>query len=226
MHKSWLHQAMCSVNLAIIIVSIYEEKGRSAFLGKLAYPAYTYLFPLLRRVYHDESFQRTYLFFSMCLLLAAMIFLLVRVLNYFLPLRSFLLVWAGVASVSAYPLACLWLRWLFLRISPTQALGLLLETVAVIISAVLYLYRRWPIPGLLSVLLLGSHFAIWTWVSGSFGVLLDTVRAYGPWNLGFWTVILSALLLPILGILASLTWGIYTRTVTGTLTPQLPSLRA
>ena len=83
MLKPWLHQVLCSVNVAIVVVSMLSQKGNSALLGVLDYPASAYLFPLLRAVYHDSSFERSYGFYAASLLLAAMIYLLIRVVNYF-----------------------------------------------------------------------------------------------------------------------------------------------
>ena len=209
MQKSWLYQVLCAVNLALVVVSAAEQKGNSVFLGKLAYPVYMYLFPLLRRVYRDSSFERNYLFFSMSLLLAAVIFLFVRILIYLPPLRSFLLGSAGVVSSAAYPFGCLWDRWQWLRISRTQAFLLLLEIIIVIICTILYLCRRWPLPGRRTLVLLTVHFCLWLWVSGSLGVAFDIARAYGPSYSGSWTVMINALLLPTLGFLASIAWAMY-----------------
>ena len=210
MHKSWLYQILCALNLAMVIVSIWGERGGSpAFLGKLAYPAYTYLFPLLRRLYHDSSFERNCVLYSMSLLLATIIFLLMLVLRYFSRLRSFILISAGGVSVAAYPISCLWSQWHLLRISPAAALGLLLEILTVVVSAILYLHRRWPIPQRPTIVLLAMHFGLWAWVSGNFGVALDIAR--GPSYSGSWTVIFNALFLPVLGFLASISWAYHTR---------------
>ena len=91
MHKPWLHQVLNSVNVAIVVVSMLSQKGNSALLGLLEYPASTCLFPLLRAIYHDSSFERSYGFYAASLLLAALIYLLIRVVNYFSRLRPLLL---------------------------------------------------------------------------------------------------------------------------------------
>src|SRR5216684_1308340 len=153
MRKPWVYQLLCSANIAFILVSINQEKGRSAFLGILEYPA-TYLFPFLRTVYRDSSFERPYLFYWSSLSLAAVVFLLFRLLSYLSQLRWTLLVVAGAASFAAYPLACLWSRWLWHQVSPTKALLLLLETIAVILASVFFLYRKWPITQVASIVLL------------------------------------------------------------------------
>src|SRR5881628_2209089 len=119
-NKSWLYLLACAANIAIVLVSVLSQQGNSPFLGKLGYPAYTYLFPFVRMAYRDSSFERSYLFASMCLLLTAIIFIAMGVLNYFSQVRSFLLLLTGVAIIAAYPLGCLWSRWAFFRISSAE----------------------------------------------------------------------------------------------------------
>ncbi len=206
MHKPWLHQVLCSVNVAIVVVSMLSQTGNSGLLGLSEYPASTYLFPLLRAIYHESSFERSYGFYAASLLLAALIYSLIRVVNYFSRLRPLLLVSGEAASVAAYPLGCLWSLWMWTRISSTQALWLLLETAAVIVFVVLYFYRRWPTRPLLGIFPLAAHFGLWAWLSGRFELPLNRARAYGLSNPALWNLTFNALFLPILGLLCSLTW--------------------
>jgi hypothetical protein len=210
MHKRWLHQVLCSANVAIIVVSIFSQKGNSTFLGKLGYPVYTYLFPLLRNSYRDSSFERRYLFYSMSLLLAAVIFLLVSFLSRFSLLRPFLLVSAGVVSIAAYPLGCLGLREL-LGISRSATTWLSLETIAVVVAGVLYPYGSRRIPRVLGIFLLAMHFILWICISHSYIGISDLVRSYGLLNRTLWIQLMEAFLLPILSFLSTYTWGVYVR---------------
>jgi hypothetical protein len=207
--RQWLYLFMCSLNVATVVVTLEEMKGSSVFLGILGYPLDIFLFPLLRRIYRDNSFRNGYLvYILMCLLLATIIFALLRVLNVALLLRPVLLVSAGIAGVAGYPVLFLWLR-SFYRISQTKTLWLVLETGAAAVSTVLYLYRRWPLPQLLSLSLLVAHFCFWGWVSYRYVGLLDVIRSYGFWSFTFlnWVVLHFAFALP--GFLATLSWAKY-----------------
>jgi hypothetical protein len=222
MHKRWLHQVLCSADVAIIVVSICSQKGNSIFLGKLGYPVYTYLFPLLRNSYRDSSFERRYLFYSMSLLLGAAIFLLLWFLGRFSLLRPFLLVSAGVVGIAAYPFGCLWLRE-FLGISRSATAWLSLETIALVVAGVLYPYGRRRIPRVLGIFLLAMHFTLWTCVSHSYIGISDLVRSYGFLNRTLWILLTEAFLLPILSFLASYTWGVYVQRSTDIPTEAITS---
>lgn len=120
----------------------------------------------------------------MSFVLAAIIFLVVRITTYVRPARSLLLILPGLVSVAAYPLGSLWSQLHWLRMSNAHALWLLLEIIIVVVCTMLYLYRRWPISGRLTLVLLAVHFGFWLWVSGSFGRAVDIARAYGFSQLG------------------------------------------
>jgi hypothetical protein len=194
----------------VIIVSISEGKGHSAFLGILEYSA-TYLFPFLRTVYRDSSFERLYLFYWSSLFLAAAFFLLFRVLSHFSHLRSTLSIVAGAASLATYPLACLWYRWLWHQVSPGKALLLLVETIAVLLASVVYLERKWPIARVAGILVVAAHFALWAWLSERFGMLLSIARSYGLSSSPLWILMFNAILLPMLGFISTLAWAMYVR---------------
>jgi hypothetical protein len=213
-----LHELLCSVNLAFAAVWVASEVTTGwgpVLIGKLAHPVSIYLFPLVRRFYYSEdAFLHGYLFLlTMCLPLAAAFFVLLRILKYFSkyfsPLGLILLASTGIASVSAFPLSCLWLRARF-QLSASATLWLLLEVATVAIAIVLFLYRKRLVPWSFGIVLLTLHFGLWTWLSGAFGAIpLWIARSYGFWDRRFWCLALGALLFPIIGFLASLSWGLY-----------------
>jgi hypothetical protein len=85
---------------------------------------------------------------------------------------------------------------------------------AVTVSVVFYLSRKWPIPGPFSALLLGAHFIFWAWAAGTFGNSLSIIRPYNPWNLSSWIPALEAFMLPVLGFFWCLTWGMQVKSST------------
>ncbi len=206
-----LYQFLCSVVVACVVVWVNEAKGTSALLGKLIYPLKVFLFPLLRRMYHDESFRNGYVvFYAMCFLLAVVIFALIWLLSRILPERPFLLVAIGIADVTAYPLAFLWLR-SFYHISAIAALWLLLEMVACAAATVFYLYRRWRVPSLASIFLIAAHFGFWAWVNHSYDGLWGLGISYGFWSTTFLSSFARLIIFLVLDFFATLSWALYVR---------------
>jgi hypothetical protein len=223
MHKRWLYQFLCSVVVASAVVGVNEATGSSRFLGTLMYPIEILLFPLLRSIYRDESYRNGYFVFcAMSLLLAFILFALFRLANHLPFLRAPLLVSAGIADVTAYPLVFLWLR-SFYHISATESLWLLTETLAVLTTAVFYLYRRWRVPSSLSTSLLAAHFCLWGWVGHGYEGLLGLSISYGLWSITFLGSMIHRVTLLLLGFFATLSWARYAVTASESLASSSPA---
>jgi len=201
MTKRWLHQVLCSVVLAAVVISAWGQRGgRPSFLGKLAYPAYTFMFPVLRKIYADNSFERNCLLYSMSLFLAVILFLLIQIIDRLIsPLGLSLPIVEGIISVAAYPLG--WL--VFSSSSPHSWLSL--ELVGAVALATMYFYKRWPLPKYLTVALLVAHFCLWLWATGSLGAILDALRM--PAYSGKLTVIFNSLFLSVMGFASTILWA-------------------
>jgi hypothetical protein len=200
----WPHEMLCSLILAFVIVAVNDGGGNSVFLGKLAYPIYTYIFPLLQRFYHDESYRTGYpLFFLMTFLLVSIIFILFRLTSYLPLITPLVLVSMGIVDVAAAPLGLLRLRF-FYHTSETMTFLLLLEIFAIATAIVFYVYRRWPIPSLVSISVLAGHFALWSWVGHSYQGLSDLGLSYGYWSATFLGTISRRIAFPLLSFLATL----------------------
>ena len=128
MRKPPLHQALCCLTLALGIVSGEQQQDHSTFLGILAYPFYKYIFP-----HASARFQRDWLFFSMALLLAVILFLLTITFSYLQRLQTALAILAGIVATAAYPVLCLWNRWFWMRMDGKDSL-LCLECVLAIVA--------------------------------------------------------------------------------------------
>ena len=198
-----MHQSLCCLTVALGIVSAAQQQEHSTFLGLLAYPLYTYIFP-----HASATFQRNGLFFSMALLLAVILFLLTVAFSYLQRLRTALAILAGVVAVAAYPVLCLWTRW-FLRRTGSKDILLCLECLLVVAAVLLYFYRYSFRFERLALLVLVVHVSIWIAVSGAFGYAVELAHAYGLAYWGSWVLLFESLLLPILSVLSGISWGTF-----------------
>ena len=132
---------------------------------------------------------------------AAVLFLCLRMLARFSISDVFLRTFAGIVAVIGFPLAAgyiSYLGYLHMLGSIPRALlyayapyrWLAIEVMAALVCVLLYVFLKWPSKARWGLLLLGLHFAVWTWL-----VLL-----------GFFSLVY-----PLLGFLASLAWGLYVR---------------
>lgn len=221
MRKRWPYQMLCSANLGIVVVSVLSQTGNSAILGILDYPVYKYLFPVLRHMYPDSSFERRYLFYSAALLLALAIFLLLLTLDFLSIAKHISPLPVGAVTVAAFPLGCLWSRWH--QTSASASYLFLLETIAAVALAVLYFYQKWLPSRSLSAVLLGAHFCLWSLISRGYADFAAMARSYGPWNHTVWILSIEVTLLPILGLVSVFAWSTYLRRSNKSLQPSAAS---
>jgi hypothetical protein len=200
--KASLHQALCCLTLAFGVVSAVEQEESSSFLGMLAYPFYTYIFP-----HASARFQRSGLFFSMALLLAIILFLLTSAYSR-QRLRTAITIVAGTVATAAYPVLCLWNRWFWMRMDGKDFL-LFLECILALAAVPFYFYRHSRRLEHLALATLAIHASIWIVVSGGFGYAVELAHAYGLAYWGSWTLLFESLLLPALSVLSSIAWGAF-----------------
>ena len=152
------------------------------------------------------------------LFLAAIIFVILLVLDRFSPVRLSLRTLAGMCALGGFPVLALHTPGYFFQTLAYEdrfaiARGwALCELAIVLICALLYYVRRWPAPNAASVLLLISHFGFWSWLTGTHRNPILEARAYGSLTLGFWFSLVFFWGFPVLGFLASLAWGLYVKT--------------
>jgi hypothetical protein len=201
--KAWLHQVLCCLTLAFGIVSAAQQQDDSTFLGILAYPFYTYIFP-----HASARFQRGGLFFCMALLLAIILFLLTNAFSCLQRLRTALAISAGIVAIATYPVVCLWNLWFWMRMDFKHFL-LCLECILVIVAVLFYFYRHSRRLERLALVILAVHVSIWIVASGGLGYAVELAHAYGLADWRSWALLLESLLLPILSVLSSIAWGAF-----------------
>jgi hypothetical protein len=146
----------------------------------------------------------------MALLLALILFFLTLIMSCLRAARSALILLAGVVGLAAYPVLCLWNRWFWMRLERTSFFSLGLECGVSVVAAVMFFFYRpsrrikWLAAGGLAV-----HFCIWIVASGGFGYAVELAQAYGLAYGGSWVVLFESLLLPILSVLACMSWGAF-----------------
>lgn len=203
LRKAPLHQALCCLTLAVGIVSGAEQQDHSTFLGILAYPFYTYIFP-----HASARFQRDGLFFSMALLLAVILFLLTIAFSCLQRLRTALAILAGIVATVTYPALCLWARWFWVRMDSKDIL-LCLECLLVVAAVLFYFCCHSYRFERLALAALAVHVSIWIVVSGAFGYAVELAHAYGLAFSGSWLLLFESLLLPILTVMSGVAWGAF-----------------
>jgi hypothetical protein len=148
-------------------------------------------------------------------LLAALIFIFLRLLARLSLTRAFLRTLAGGISLAGFPLFALWCPMCFFYYHEphieAHSFWLFLELAIILICTVLYYLRRWPIPAWVSIFLLSLHFSIWGWVTGCYLNPFSEVHYYSFGGLAFWFDSMFCFGFPVLGFLSSLTWGMYVR---------------
>jgi len=151
------------------------------------------------------------------LFLAAIIFVAVLLLDRFSLVRLSLRTLAGICALAGFPFLALHTPSYFFQTLAYEdrfAIGrgwAFCEVAIVLICALLYYVRRWPVPNAVGVLLLILHFGFWSWLTGTHRNPILEARAYGSLTLGFWFSAVFFWGFPVLGFLASLVWGLYVK---------------
>jgi hypothetical protein len=221
-YMRWLHEFLCSVSVAWLVLRREFVMERSSLLGTLVnYPPYRYLreylYPDISR---DHFYGRLADFIGLSLLCGLVIFFFLRLLSPFRLTKAFLHTIAGAIVIAGFPLMCL-RDYGFLSFSARAARWpLLVEVLLVLACAAFYLYRRWPVPAPVSILLLALHVALWSWATESYvgwtwlaGMFRLANVPFGRWAI-WWNdalLLIFIVFYPILGFCSSLAWGIYVR---------------
>ena len=118
--------------------------------------------------------------FALCIPFALVLFLLARVSL----AGAYLRVIAGAFAITGFPFYALCVGGPFsgrFILYPGYELELTFEAVAVLVCAVLYYLRRWPVPTAASLLLLLLHFNLWAWLTGNHVGPFALIGAFPAW---------------------------------------------
>lgn len=152
---------------------------------------------------------------------ATLVFLCVRLLSRSSSLRSLLRVVSGMVAVAGFPIASAYTSFrgylnmlrsipqaLLYAYAPHRWLGL--EALASLVGLFLYAFSKRLQKATLALPMLFLHFAVWSWLvifgAGSGNILL--------WPGHSWVSLTRehpSLIYPLLGLLASVVWGLYVR---------------
>jgi len=193
-----LHQIAFSIYFPLLLITANAVKSIQHPAGKSWIDD---LQLLTAGAWHTPSYR-----FAFCLLWAtsmATLFLCLHMLARLSFSDVFLQTFVGITVVAGFPLTVLYIsfpgylhmlssfpRALLYAYAPHRWLGV--EVMAALVCIFLYVFVKWPTKTLWGLLLLGFHFAIWTWF-----VFIGGER--------------SLIVFPALGFLASLAWGLYVR---------------
>jgi hypothetical protein len=147
----WSHELLFSIYCSFLFV--WAEESRP-----FAWPtAYLYFWHP-----HAVALGRIdfLLFYSeVFLILASVLFLSLRLIRRFAFSRILLRTIAGAVAVAGFPLVC--------QYRQNQRLFLLdIELILAAVSFLLWVYRKWPVPAPLNVVLLIVHYSLWSFLSG------------------------------------------------------------
>jgi hypothetical protein len=205
----YVHEFCFSLNLAWMFEWYDRQKGHPGFFPWAEFS------PFLKRLYGHVGMNEPGTVIEQVVwsvLLALLLFFLIRVLASFLATDLFLEIIGGAVAVVGFPTF-----YLVFASSSFSANGggthrpwPWLEIALALVFCALFYFRKFPIPAFIAVLLLGLHFVYWGWVAGSWsGVVV--VRSYILWSPAFWILTLFYAGFPLIGILSSLIWGKYLR---------------
>jgi len=180
-----LHELLFSLNIAMALTSAVIL-GPGVFVPFVRFAGYVNQ-QLGRKFMNTAGGYVAY--FVFVAILTASLFAILRLFRQTALMRPIVVFVAGLFAVGAAP-ACWfyivhWYGWY-----PA-------ESIFFILCAALYLARKWPIPAVVTVLLVAIH--------------------YGFWGLRFWeyTHNPAEVLIPAVGCFSCLTWGVYVRQPSG-----------
>lgn len=194
----YIHEILFCLNLALVLklegnqkpnkFFSFFESGESLLQSKIN--ASLQLHP-------HHAFGANLAFLLLALVLASLLFVVVRVLITSSFLNNVFHSTAGVISLIALPAGWLWVSGLIgigVPLPNPPRWALYLELSAVAACAVLYFAGKWVLPSWLTITLLAVHFGYW-----------DFLVSRGPY---FWRDPFR-LIFPLTGFLATLVWGIH-----------------
>jgi len=148
----------------------------------------------------------------MTLLLAAVIFLLLRFLASFSSIRRLLLPALGAVAVCALPVGFLLVRGVLLH-NATEGVLLFFETIGAIVCVIMWVLPSRKLPTFVGGFLLVLHFLIWAVACHFLVGLTDAYRSSGLAAILFRWAPLN-LIIPTLGFVSSATWARYVTSLT------------
>jgi hypothetical protein len=215
------YEMLLSLNISWLLVWYERQRNilsRIPIVGKL-------LNSYLWRLYvgsHMTEPQTTLDQVAWSVLVAVCLFLIFHLLGSFAPTTIVLKAVGGAIAVAGLPLSGLLYPLLFLEPytpDPSTLQGqfavderwLILEATVALICALLYYFRKWPVPMPVSVLILGLHFGLWAWVSGNYVSPLVEAKYSAVLSFRFWMSTMYYWGATALGFLATASWGAFVR---------------
>ena len=178
----WLNEFLFSLNATLLVIPVasvrmkYPLLMRGRDLSNFVYNHLPFAIPsFLRNVEPYDQY-----FIALVLACVVLLFLIFRIMARFPITLSFLQIAPGVTALLGLPLA--------LRLQGPYPFGLLLEGFAAAVCALFYLYGKWKLPSVITILFLACHFAFWAW---------------GTWQMRF------GLAYPVVGFCSVLTWAAF-----------------
>lgn len=202
-------ELLLSLNLSWILIWLNRERERPIIFPSVEQS------PRLLHIYWQTGLTEPPAVLEQVvwsLVLGIFIFALFRMLSLIPATGALLRSVGGALALAAFPLF-----YLTLQRPPLWHLSLVValwaELASALIFGVLYYIDRLHLPRSAWVLVLAVHFSIWSWVSSNYLNIFREARFYGFWALGTWISTAFCFGFPMLGFLASLTWGRYVRVV-------------
>jgi hypothetical protein len=181
----WLNASLFSLNLALLVIPVVSVRMKYPVLmiGQRIFSFvsshWPFPIPWVVRIAEPNG-----LGFAALVLCSAGLFFVIFLMTARLQLvANFLRLVPGIVAVAGLPVV--------IKLLQGIPFALYVEVVAAAVCVLLYLYGRWRLPSLVSILMLGLHFAFWFW---------GTARV-----IWYWPVY------PLIGFCSAVVWGIYVK---------------
>jgi hypothetical protein len=196
------HEVLFSIYFALVIVSVNQFRPIAWWVRvESLYAVYLSDRYGVERAAHSNHSDLILTGFLMVCALAAVIFMILRLLGLFPRLQNAIWAFAGAVIIAGLPV----LEW-SRGVNRLPYLGA--EVLIISACAVLYALGRWPVSAPLNIFLLVSHWSLWAWVT--WGGYLPSWYLFWPvWK---WHGLMRDrwhLVYPIFGLCCGIAWGLY-----------------
>jgi hypothetical protein len=217
-----VYEMLLSFDISWLLVWYGRQRGILSAIPIMGKPLNSHLSSLYMHTHITEP-QTTLDQVTWSVLVGVCVFLAFHLLGSFAPTTIFLSTVGGAIAVAGLPLSGLLYPLLFLEPHPAphpftlqgpfaiDERWLILEATVALMCALLYFLRRWPVPTLLSILILGLHFGLWAWVSGNYVSPLVEAKHSAVLSFPFWISTIYYWGATVLGFLATAAWGAFVR---------------
>jgi hypothetical protein len=200
----WAHEMLFAIYFSVVAISAEETRG-SSWATTLRLIEFSHRFPGAAKPIDDPHRER-FIMFLLVWLLAAMVFISLRLLAQFSFTEVFVNLFAGFVALAGLPLALLYCKF---------GNPLFLWTLVVVAGIYVFLYTsgKLSLPGPFSALILTLYFGFSTWIAwissntfplGFYLLLPSWDSILGTWE---WTKAVY----PLLGLSSAMVWALYVR---------------